>query len=81
MPSPAFENTDGPIPGLRLPLYVWKMLQRDNIATIDQLRAVAGNIEHLVPGIGPKMAHAIRAELARVAASECNSNEPQSPKT
>lgn len=81
VPSPYSENTDGPIPGLRLPSYVWKMLRRENIATIDQLRAVADNIEQVIPGIGIRMAQVIRAELARVAAPEGNSDGSQSPDT
>jgi len=81
VPSPYVGNTDGPIPGLRLPLYVWIILQRENITTLDQLRSVASNIEQVVPGIGIKMARVIRAELARVAALEGNAGEPQSPDT
>jgi len=76
VPGFPYENSDGPIPGLRLPYYVWKVLQRENITTVDQLRAVAGHIERVIPGIGTKMAQAIRAELARVAALEGSSDEP-----
>jgi Holliday junction resolvasome RuvABC DNA-binding subunit len=66
MPSYSWQVCKGPIPGLRLPLQAWTALERDNIATLDQLTAAADRIER-VPGVGPKMAETIRAELARVA--------------
>ena len=68
---------DKPIPGriegLRLPSRAWTALQRANITTIDQLRAVADRIERVLEGIGPKTARTIGAELARVATSETQS--------
>ncbi|HZH51045.1 MAG TPA: hypothetical protein VEZ16_04100 [Microvirga sp.] len=70
MPNDAWKIRQGVIPGLRLPQYAWSVLDRDNITTIDQLKAIAGDIERLIPGAGPKTAEAIRAELARVTASE-----------
>lgn len=60
----------GPIEGLHLPKRAWKALQDENIATIDQLSAVASRIERVTPGIGRKTAQWIRAELARVIAFE-----------
>jgi hypothetical protein len=39
------ETVPGPIDGLRLPLRAWKVLQREHITTLDQLRAAAGRIE------------------------------------
>jgi endonuclease III len=59
------ERWEGPIRGLRLPLTAWNSLHEDGISTIDQLRAVAHQLERL-PGIGAKTAQVIRAELARV---------------
>jgi hypothetical protein len=56
----------GPIDGLRLPPRVWAALQRENIRTLDQLRAVAGRIERF-DEIGPTMARIVREELARAA--------------
>jgi hypothetical protein len=63
---PQYEPIPGPIDGLRLPVRVWKALQRENITTIDQLRAAAGRLERF-DDIGRKMAAIIRAELARAA--------------
>ena len=62
---PLDEPVPGPIDGLRLPGRVRKALQQENIITLDQLRAVAGRIEWVLPGIGCKTAQRIRAELAR----------------
>jgi len=61
-----FEDCEGPIRGLRLPLNAWNVLYRENITTLPQLTAIADRIERL-PGIGPKTAQAIRAELGRIA--------------
>lgn len=55
----------GPIKGLRLPSRAWKALQRENITSLSQLRAVAGRIERF-ENIGRKTAKTIRAELARI---------------
>jgi hypothetical protein len=68
--KPYFEDCKGPIPELRLPYYVRKALAERNISAIDQLRAGADQIERVIPGIGTSAAKAIRAELARVAASK-----------
>ena len=63
---PLDQPVPGPIDGLRLPRRAWKVLQQENITTLDQLRAVAGRIERVLPGIGYKTAEIIRAELARI---------------
>lgn len=60
----------GPIEGLHLPSRAWKVLQEENITTLDQLITAASRIERMSPGIGRKTARKIRAELARVLASE-----------
>jgi hypothetical protein len=65
----AHEPYRGPIQGLRLPRNAWHALQRQNITTLDQLRAMADRV-HRFEGIGPKTAQIIRAELARVIPSE-----------
>jgi len=59
---------EGPIPGLRLPLSVWNVLKRENIRSLEQLRAVADQIERL-ERIGRWSARIIREELARVTTS------------
>jgi endonuclease III len=63
-----WERIGGPIRGLRLPFQTWEALRREDITTIDQLRAMADHI-HTLPGIGPKTAQLIRDELARVTSS------------
>jgi hypothetical protein len=67
-----FEDCEGPIRGLRLPLNAWNALHREGVTTIDQLRAMANKI-HTLPGIGAKTALAIRVELGRVARLEAQS--------
>jgi DNA-directed RNA polymerase alpha subunit len=69
MPNRYNERWEGPIRGLQLPLAAWNSLHEDGISTIDQLRAVAHQLESL-PGIGAKTAQVIRAELARVSPAE-----------
>ena len=59
----------GPIRGLRLPFEAWEALRTEGITTLPQLRAMADQI-HTLPGIGPKTAHLIQEELARVTASK-----------
>jgi hypothetical protein len=66
MPNDAWKICWGPIPGLLLPQYTWHVLQSENVTTIDQLQSIAGEIEKIVPGIGPKSGDVIRAELARL---------------
>jgi DNA-directed RNA polymerase alpha subunit len=67
MPNSHYREREGPIPDLRLPQYVWNVLRREKITTIDQLRALMDQPEQAVKRIGPKTAAVIRAELARVA--------------
>src|SRR3954470_5581222 len=61
-----YEDCEGPIRGLRLPLNAWNVLHRENITTLPQFTAIADRIERL-PGIGPKTALVIRVELGRIA--------------
>jgi hypothetical protein len=61
-----YEDCEGPIRGLRLPLNAWIVLDRENITTLPQLTAIADRIERL-SGIGAKTAQAIRDELGRLA--------------
>lgn len=72
MPNHFSERWGGPIRGLRLPLTVWNTLRDEGITTIDQLRAVADQLERL-PGIGVKMGRVIREELGRASTPEGNS--------
>jgi hypothetical protein len=60
------QSYHGPIRGLRLPQNAWQALQNAAIGTLDELKAVAVQIEQL-PGVGPRMAQMIRTELDRVA--------------
>jgi DNA-directed RNA polymerase alpha subunit len=68
-----FDDCEGPIRGLRLPLNAWNALHREGVTTIDQLRAMADKI-HTLPGIGAKTALAIRVELGRLALLEARSS-------
>jgi hypothetical protein len=61
-----YEDCEGPIRGLRLPLNAWNVLHRENITTLPQLIAMADRIERF-PGVGAKTARAIRVELGRIA--------------
>lgn len=58
---------EGPIGGLYLPSYAWKALRREDIGTLDHLRASVDQLERF-DRIGPKTAQMIRLEVARVAA-------------
>jgi hypothetical protein len=69
MPNDAWKVCKGPIPGMLLPQYTWHVLESANVTTIDQLQSMADRIERLVPGIGPKSAEVIRAELRRIIAA------------
>jgi hypothetical protein len=51
---------------LHLPPIAWEVLQRENIQTMDELRANADRLEQF-DGIGPGMAHMIRLTLAYAA--------------
>lgn len=66
MPNGFYGSCEGPIGGLHLPQSVWNVLQRENITTFEQFKAVAERIEQF-PGIEPKMALVVREEIARVA--------------
>jgi Holliday junction resolvasome RuvABC DNA-binding subunit len=70
-----FDDGEGPIRGLRLPLNAWIVLDRENITTLPQLTAIADRIERF-SGIGPKTARAIRVELGRVALFEALGTGP-----
>jgi len=73
----SYETCEGPIGGLYLPPNAWEALCRENIETLDQLKASVGWLE-LYEGIEPKTAQGIRLELARVAPFEGHrSNEGQ----
>jgi hypothetical protein len=65
---PHFYSTcAGPIEGLYLPPIAWEVLRREDIGTVDQLRAHAHRIEQL-DGIEAGMAQFIRqAALAHFA--------------
>lgn len=65
--SHPYQTCEGTIEGLYLPQLAWEVLQRERIETINQLRAVGGQLERF-EGIGSKTALAIRLELNRVAA-------------
>ena len=67
-----FDDCEGPIRGLRLPLNAWNVLNRENITTLPQLTAIAPQIERL-PGVGAKTALAIRVELGRIASLDVQS--------
>ena len=60
------QSYHGHIRGLHLPQNAWQTLQNAGIRTLDELKAVVVRIEQL-PGVGPKTAQVIRAELDRVA--------------
>ena len=59
-----YDTCAGPIEGLYLPPLAWEVLRRENIDTVYQLRANVDRLEQL-DGIGSRMAHVIRQELAR----------------
>jgi hypothetical protein len=61
-----YDTSAGPIEGLYLPPVAWKVLQRENIQTMDQLRANADRLEQF-DGIAPGMAHMIRLTLTYAA--------------
>ena len=51
-----------------MPRLAWDVFQRENIQTIDQLKAVADQLEGF-DGFGPITVRVIRQELDRVAAA------------
>jgi DNA-directed RNA polymerase alpha subunit len=70
MSHDAWRVCKGSIPGLLLPQHAWNVLEDANITTVGQLREIADRLERLIPGVGPKTAEAIRAELARVSVAD-----------
>jgi DNA-directed RNA polymerase alpha subunit len=64
-----YDTCAGPIADLYLPPVVWGVLRRENIATLDQLRANAARLEQF-EGIAARMAQVIRQALAQFARSE-----------
>ena len=64
-----YDTCAGPIEGLYLPPIAWEVLRRENIQTMDQLRANADRLEQF-DGISDRMAQVIRLALAYVAPFE-----------
>jgi hypothetical protein len=64
--SDFYETCEGPIKGLYLPAFAWEVLHRENIGTLDELRALGGQLERF-NGVQFKTAQTIRFELDRVA--------------
>lgn len=60
-----YDTCPGPIDGLYLSPIAWEVLRRENIQTLDQLRASAQQLEQF-DGISPGMAQVIRLALAYV---------------
>jgi hypothetical protein len=67
MKNAFYRRYTGPISGLHLPLKTWYVLRRQDITTMDELRAVSDRV-HRFEGIGPKTAQLIRDEIVRVMA-------------
>jgi hypothetical protein len=65
MPHHVYDTCAGPIEGLYLPPTAWEVLRRENIQTLDQLRANAHQLEQF-DGMSVIMAQAIRLALAYV---------------
>ena len=64
-----YDTCAGPIEGLYLAPIAWEVLRRENIQTLDQLRANADQLEQF-DGISDRMAELIRLALAYVAPFE-----------
>jgi hypothetical protein len=64
-----YDTCAGPIRDLYLPPIAWAVLRRENIGTMDQLRAHADRLEQF-DGIEARMAEVIRHALAHFAPSE-----------
>jgi hypothetical protein len=72
-----YDTCEGPIEGLYLPPIAWEVLKRENIQTMDQLRAHADRLEQF-DGISVGMAHMIRLALVYTAPfREQTPNTPQ----
>jgi hypothetical protein len=76
--SRPYETLEGPIGGLYLPSNAWEALHRENIGTLDQLRANVDWLERF-KGVEPKTAQVIRLELARVAPLEGDASDEGQP--
>ena len=76
--SRSYETCQGPIGGLYLPSNAWEALHRENIWTLDQVRANVGWLD-LYESIEPRTARVIRLELARVAPSEGQTSHEGQP--
>jgi hypothetical protein len=64
-----YDTCAGPIEGLYLPLMAWDVLHKENIQTMDQLRANADWLEQF-DGVSVRMARVIRLALSYVAPFE-----------
>jgi hypothetical protein len=64
-----YDTCAGPIQGLYLPPPAWDVLRRENIQTLEQLKAAADQLEQF-DGISVRMAQVIRQALAHVALPE-----------
>jgi hypothetical protein len=64
-----YDTCAGPIKDLYLPSIAWEVLRRENIGTLDQLKAQADRLEQL-DGIEARMAQVIRQALAQFRPSE-----------
>ena len=64
-----YDTCAGPIAVLYLPPIAWEVLQRENIQTMDQLRANADRLEQF-DGLGVGMAQVIRQALADITPSD-----------
>jgi hypothetical protein len=59
------KTCEGPIEGLYLPPFAWKVLDQENIGTIDQLRVTA-SLPDWLDRIAPKTTQVITLELDRL---------------
>jgi len=66
-----YEDCEGPIRGLRLPLNAWNVLHRENITTLPQLIAIADRIERL-PGVEVKCPGGTTIEAPRRRLGRCS---------
>jgi len=64
-----YDTCAGPIADLYLPPVAWNVLRRENIETLDQLRAHVDRLEQF-DGIEARMAQVIRQALTQFAPSE-----------
>jgi len=67
MPCTPSQNPDDPFPGLLLPMSAWKALEEAKITNLDQIKAIAPQLEQ-VRGMNLEAAQVIRDRLARMAA-------------